>query len=143
MTTPVDVVALRKKFDQAGQGHVFRFWDDLTPAQQGDLVNQLDRLDVERVNDVYTRALQGEEEMKQLASSTHTIEPPTEQSTVSVAYGSTEEATYRALGLDAIAAGNVAAIDFLGRICKIPQTWFSIRRFNAWSAHTRAEPCVD
>ena len=59
---PIDVVALRKKFQQAGQSHVFHFWDDLSPSDQGALLEQLAELDVERVNAIYKRALEGEEE---------------------------------------------------------------------------------
>lgn len=110
----VDVVALRKKFQNAGQEHVLQFWDDLAPEQQGQLVEQLNALDVDRVNDVYKRALQGEEDMKRLASSKHTIEAPSESSLVSVASGSNEESVYRAAGLDAIAAGQVGVLLMAG-----------------------------
>lgn len=111
---PVDIVALRKKFEQADQAHVLTFWDDLTPDQQGELVEQLSGLDVERVNDVYRCALQGEEAMKQLAAGQHTIEPPPASRTVSVASGSSEETALREIGLDAIAAGRVGVLLMAG-----------------------------
>lgn len=111
---PVDVVALRKKFEKAGQSHVFHFWDDLSPADQGALVEQLQELDVDRVNAVYKRALEGEEEMKQLANSKSKIEPPTPESTTSLTSGSSEENGLREFGLDAIAAGKVGVLLLAG-----------------------------
>ena len=38
--------ALRAAFDQAGQGHIFRFWDRLTPADQAGLLEQAAQVDL-------------------------------------------------------------------------------------------------
>lgn len=113
-TAPVDVVALRSAFEAAGQGHVFAFWDTLAPEHQGQLAEQLDKLDVGRVNNVYKRALEGEEEMKNLATSEHKITPPPSSSTVSVAPDSADEESYRDIGLDAVAQGKVGVLLMAG-----------------------------
>lgn len=114
MSATVDIAALQKKFGDAGQSHVLKFWDDLSPENQAVLLHQLTRLDVNRVNAVYKRALEGEREMEQLASSEHKLEPPPPSSTVSVPSSSQEEDAYRKVGLDAIAQGKVGVLLMAG-----------------------------
>lgn len=111
---PIDVVALRKKYEAAGQSHVFKFWDDLSPEEQGEFVNQLSKLDVERVNEVYKTAIEGEKEMQELEGSQHNLEPPPSANTVTVASGSDEESRYRDIGLKAISEGKVGVLLMAG-----------------------------
>ncbi|UZJ56195.1 hypothetical protein CBS101457_005515 [Exobasidium rhododendri] len=113
-TTPIDVVALRKRYDAAGQGHVFRYWDDLSPESQGKYVLQLSNLNVERVNEVYKTAIEGEKDMQKLAGSQHKLEPPPERSTVSVQPGSSEESHYKSIGIKAISEGQVGVLLMAG-----------------------------
>ncbi|KAI9089810.1 nucleotide-diphospho-sugar transferase [Phlyctochytrium arcticum] len=47
---------IRKTFTDAGQGHVFQFWDELTEVQKTELLNNLSKIDVERVNRIYRKA---------------------------------------------------------------------------------------
>lgn len=47
---------LRKKFEAAGQGHVFRFWNQLTPAQRTCFAAQLATIDLEAVNHAFRGA---------------------------------------------------------------------------------------
>ncbi|KAF9356884.1 UDP-N-acetylglucosamine pyrophosphorylase [Mortierella sp. NVP85] len=49
-------VELKMRYDAAGQGHLFNFFDELSPEQQEQLVNQLDALNVERVNRIHQKA---------------------------------------------------------------------------------------
>ncbi|HDK35309.1 MAG TPA: UDPGP type 1 family protein, partial [Bacteroidetes bacterium] len=41
---------LREKFNQAGQGHVFRFWNELSEAERRAFIEQLKRIDLDLVN---------------------------------------------------------------------------------------------
>ena len=113
-SSQIDVVALRKKFQAAGQGHVFQFWDDLTLEDQGTYLHQLSALDVERVNEVYKTAIEGEKDMQKLAGSQHKLEPPPEKSTVTVQSGSKEEQQFRDIGLKAISQGQVGVLLMAG-----------------------------
>jgi UDP-N-acetylglucosamine/UDP-N-acetylgalactosamine diphosphorylase len=111
---PVDIVKLRKKYDAAGQSHVFRFWDDLSPQDQGKYLSQLTNLDVERVNQVYKTAIEGEREMKEAAGSQHKFEPPPDKSTVTLQSGSQKEEEYRKIGIKAISQGKVGVLLMAG-----------------------------
>lgn len=111
---PVDIVKLRKRYDEAGQSHVFRFWDDLSPQDQGKYLVQLTNLDVERVNQVYKTAIQGEKEMKESAGNEHHFDPPPEKSTVTLISGSEKEEEYRQIGIKAISQGKVGVLLMAG-----------------------------
>lgn len=36
----IDIGALRNKYQAAGQDHLFAFWDDLSPEEQGNFAKQ-------------------------------------------------------------------------------------------------------
>ena len=110
MTDRIDIGALRNRYAAAGQDHLFHFWDDLTPEDQGSLAKQLQQLDVDRVNAVYTRAIAGEKEAAELANQKSSLKPPPKESTVSDSQGS----KYRDVGLEAIAKGQVAVLLMAG-----------------------------
>lgn len=46
---------LRQRFEQAGQGHVFRFWEELTPAEKEQLLAQAASIDLELMKDLWRR----------------------------------------------------------------------------------------
>ncbi len=46
---------LRKRFEQAGQGHVFRFWDRLHSTQQQQLLAQASTIDLELMAELWRR----------------------------------------------------------------------------------------
>ncbi|KAJ3017357.1 UNVERIFIED_CONTAM: UDP-N-acetylglucosamine pyrophosphorylase [Siphonaria sp. JEL0065] len=50
------VATLRAAFEEAGQGHVFTYFDSLGSAEQTALVNQLNEVDVARVNRIFAKA---------------------------------------------------------------------------------------
>jgi len=72
MTTIADAAALRTRFEDAGEGHVFAFWDDLSVPERDMLVSDLAAIRVESLP----------EQRKLVASDTadhaeySTIEPP-------------------------------------------------------------------
>ena len=51
-------------YRKAKQEHVFKFWDRLTEAEKEQLLGQLEELDVERVNGIYTTAIKADEEAR-------------------------------------------------------------------------------
>lgn len=48
---------LKEKYEKAGQGHVFDFYDDLTPTEKGKLYQQLYPIDPEYINKITDKAL--------------------------------------------------------------------------------------
>ncbi len=44
--------SIRTQFEAAGQGHVFRFYDELSPAEQENLSAQAAQIDLEELNDL-------------------------------------------------------------------------------------------
>ncbi|PWN26814.1 nucleotide-diphospho-sugar transferase [Jaminaea rosea] len=112
----IDVGALRNKYEKAGQEHLFAFWDEISPEEQGNLAKQLSQLDVERVNAIYKRAVQGEKEAAELAKQSAKLGPPPASSTVQTSGDavSSESSKYAAVGLDAIAKGEVGVLLLAG-----------------------------
>ncbi|KAF9914184.1 UDP-N-acetylglucosamine pyrophosphorylase [Lobosporangium transversale] len=53
---PSDVRQLKERYQAAGQGHLFTFYDDLSADQQQQLIDQLEALNVERVNRIHQKA---------------------------------------------------------------------------------------
>ena len=49
--------SLKEKFDSAGQGHVFDFWDELRPEEKGIIYQQLLSIDPEHINEIAEEAL--------------------------------------------------------------------------------------
>lgn len=66
---PPSLDAVRTRYAAAGQDHVLAFYPTLEPALQQRLLAQLDQLDVERVNRVYTHAVATEARLLAEASS--------------------------------------------------------------------------
>ena len=53
---PID--SLHKRFAEAGQGHVFRFWDQISQLERENLAQQAAGIDLESISGAYA-ALQG------------------------------------------------------------------------------------
>ncbi|RIB21365.1 nucleotide-diphospho-sugar transferase [Gigaspora rosea] len=54
--TQTEIESLKARYTAAGQEHLFTFYDDLTPEEQTALFNQLNKLDIERVNQIFKKA---------------------------------------------------------------------------------------
>ncbi|EMC99304.1 hypothetical protein BAUCODRAFT_31620 [Baudoinia panamericana UAMH 10762] len=52
-----DLKELREKYEKAGQGQVFTYWDDLKPHEKGQLFQQLQPIDPEHINKIADKAL--------------------------------------------------------------------------------------
>ncbi|GFH59840.1 hypothetical protein CTEN210_16319 [Chaetoceros tenuissimus] len=96
---------LFKKYEAEKQQHVFQYWDDLTPSQQTSLLDQLESIEVEKLNQYLTAA---KNESKDLDDN---IQPFSGQ----VGKGSTwENVNLYETGMKAIQENQVAAVLLAG-----------------------------
>lgn len=108
-----ELTALKERYEANGQGHVFQFFQDLEIEGQVSLLNQLLELDVERVNQIYKKAIEGAEACV-LATET-TFEPLPETIFDSVLKASPQQLReWETIGLSQIAQGRVAVILMAG-----------------------------
>lgn len=108
-----ELQALKDHYEAQGQGHVFRFFDELEIEQQAQLLNQLVDLDVERLNQIYTKAVQGAEAA--VLNQDATIEPLPESVFESVLRAPEQQLKeWETIGLSQIAQGKVAVILMAG-----------------------------
>ncbi|EFX03770.1 udp-n-acetylglucosamine pyrophosphorylase [Grosmannia clavigera kw1407] len=108
----VDVVELRARYTEAGQGQVFTFFDELTAAEQAALVQQLSLFDPERINRLAEEALH-----PTTAASTGPaqLEPLPATATASIMDASASDmAAWQTAGLDLVAANKVAVVLMAG-----------------------------
>lgn len=132
-----DINTLRKTYEEAGQGHVFAFWDKLSPPQQDTFARQLSLIDVNRVNRIYKNAVAAEEpvtpqEGEELPNDTLSAPnlvgtdrsrspsprpaelAPLPESAVACALNHPDEAKWRETGLKAVADNQVAVLLMAG-----------------------------
>ncbi|KAJ7170177.1 nucleotide-diphospho-sugar transferase [Mycena filopes] len=103
--------SLRPRYEAAGQAHLLQFWDALSEAEQKSLADQLEALDIERVNRIYKKAVTAEAEAA--APGAHDpIQPLPKDASDSVKSG--KDAEWRAVGLEAISNGAVAVLLMAG-----------------------------
>ena len=116
-----DVAALKERFNSAGQGHVFAYYDTLPPTDQASLLAQLAAIDPARVNGFYTKAIAADEKAK--TDSTDAISPlPRDVLESFVPSGDVNADAeiskriegHREKGLEAIAEGKVAVLLMAG-----------------------------
>ncbi|KAI9258985.1 nucleotide-diphospho-sugar transferase [Phascolomyces articulosus] len=108
-----ELQTLKTRYEQAGQGHVFRFFDELAPTEQRELYDQLAALDVERVNQIYTKAIAGAEAAKENQEAS--VEQLPDKVFDSVIKADPDlRKHWETLGLSEIAKGNVAVILMAG-----------------------------
>ena len=106
---------LQKKYEAAGQSQVFQFLPQLDANQKEALVKQLSGIDIERVNRVYTRAIEAEKAFNDPQIQEEAIEPlPTESFDSTVGPSSSKVAAWRETGLDAISKGQVGVLLMAG-----------------------------
>lgn len=111
--TETELQALKTAYENAGQGHVFHFYDNLEIEQQAKLLNQLLELDVERLNEIYQKAIEGAEAA--VLNQDATFEPLPESVFDSVLKASPEQLReWETVGLTQIAEGKVAVILMAG-----------------------------
>ncbi|BGO90220.1 hypothetical protein NBRC10512_002423 [Rhodotorula toruloides] len=107
-----DVQALRSRYEKAGQGHVFTFWDKLSAEEQSTFYRQLLSLDPARINSIHASSLEAE---KAAAASTHDeITPPPADQSGSVIGNEKQAAQWNEVGLKAVREGKVAVLLMAG-----------------------------
>lgn len=108
-----ELQALKTRFEQAGQGHVFQFFNELNIEEQREYFAQLSALDVERVNQIYKKAIEGAEAAAQNQEAA--VEPLSEDVFDSVIKASPQVIKeWETIGLTQIAQGKVAVILMAG-----------------------------
>ncbi|KAF8527570.1 nucleotide-diphospho-sugar transferase [Hysterangium stoloniferum] len=103
---------IRVKFEAAGQGHLFHFWSTLDHEKQAALLAQLKHIDVDRVNRIFAKAIESEQAGASAAQDG--IEPLPADAFDSIVDAPKKEAEWRAVGLKAIAAGQVGVLLMAG-----------------------------
>ncbi|KAI8092984.1 nucleotide-diphospho-sugar transferase [Halteromyces radiatus] len=115
------VETLKTKYEQAGQGQVFQFYDELNVEEKARLMEQLLEIDVERVNSIYQKAIQAStvshhnEQVEPLTKDVFdTILTDDEQPTNSRKRKYKDIQDWETLGLSLIAKNQVAVILMAG-----------------------------
>jgi UDP-N-acetylglucosamine/UDP-N-acetylgalactosamine diphosphorylase len=103
--------SLQQRYADAGQGHLFSFWSKLPSAQQEVLKTQLESLNVERVNRIFTQAVAAEAEA--LKQTVDDIKPLPNSASESVT-NEEKAKEWARTGLDAIARGEVGVLLMAG-----------------------------
>ncbi|KNE72376.1 hypothetical protein AMAG_16859 [Allomyces macrogynus ATCC 38327] len=107
----VDIADLRAKFEAAGQGHVFAFFDALTPEEQSALITQLLAIDPERVNRIHASAMAA----LHIDASATTIEPLPADVYLDAEHADPAQLNeFREIGMKAIQAGKVGVLLMAG-----------------------------
>ncbi|CCM04463.1 uncharacterized protein FIBRA_06643 [Fibroporia radiculosa] len=104
---------IRQRYESAGQGHLLQFWPKLSEAERSALLAQLTALDIERVNRVYRKAISSEKEAAENVGR-DVIEPLPEDAADTVIGLPDKEQEWRAVGLRAIAHGQVGVLLMAG-----------------------------
>jgi len=105
---------LQARYEAAGQGHLFTFYSTLSDAEKKGLIAQLEALDVERVNRIYTTAVKAEAEWALPATEANAIEPLPKDASGSVLGDPAEVKQWEKTGLDAIARNEVGVLLMAG-----------------------------
>ncbi|KAF9539616.1 UDP-N-acetylglucosamine pyrophosphorylase [Mortierella hygrophila] len=108
-----DVRQLIERYQAAGQGHLFNFYDDLNDDEKAKLVSQLEALNVERVNRIHQKATTCPSPM--LNNQSATLAPLPEECFDSVLEASKDKTQeWRTIGLNQISQNKVAVILLAG-----------------------------
>lgn len=107
--------SLKQRYEAAGQGHLFQFWDKLSSTEQSALLQQLGSLDIERVNRAYTKSIEAEKAATSGSNDADEISPLPADAFETIVGGAPEKAAeWRSIGLKAIAHGQVGVLLMAG-----------------------------
>ncbi|KAL1845348.1 hypothetical protein VTK73DRAFT_633 [Phialemonium thermophilum] len=113
--TPEEVASLRSKYAQAGQDHVFTFYDSLPAAEKAFLFQQLSSFDPEYINGIAHKSLHPATAAADAAAPSSSLEPLPESATASIMDSRPEDlARWYSSGLDLIARNKVAVVLMAG-----------------------------
>lgn len=105
---------LKKRYEAAGQDHLFKFWANLSQAERDALTAQLQSLDIERVNRIYKKAIAAEAALSDPSAQAESIEPIPKDATDTVVGNPEKQQEWRRIGLDAISRGQVGVLLMAG-----------------------------
>ncbi|KAI8066600.1 nucleotide-diphospho-sugar transferase [Gongronella butleri] len=109
--TEAEFQTLKARYQDAGQDHLFTYFEQLDRAEQQQLYSQLTSFDVASINAIYAKAVGGNQQQQQECN----VEPLSEQvyaSTLKTPAGTLLE--WETLGMSLIAQGKVAVILMAG-----------------------------
>jgi len=114
MTLSYEVI--KSRFDEAGQGHVFKYYDALSSTEQQRYLAQLDRIDVQRLNAITATALaaQAKEIANQKAGTSAVLESLPSSCLATAIDNPSQAQGWWKEGIDAISRGEVAVILMAG-----------------------------
>ncbi|EEH48228.1 UDP-N-acetylglucosamine diphosphorylase [Paracoccidioides brasiliensis Pb18] len=108
-----EINTLKRKYEEAGQGHVFTFFEELKSTEKARLFDQLSNFDPNRINELANTAL-NPPAATQGAQKT-TVEPLPESSTASMIDSDSDSLQkFYNTGLELIAANKVAVVLMAG-----------------------------
>ncbi|KAH6634215.1 nucleotide-diphospho-sugar transferase [Chaetomium sp. MPI-SDFR-AT-0129] len=111
--TPQELSELKHKYELAGQGQVFTFYDSLNPAEQGALYQQLLGFDPTNINTITAKALAPAKTEQD--GGAPKLEPLPESASASILDSKPEDINrWYAEGLDLIAQNKVAVVLMAG-----------------------------
>lgn len=89
--TSSDISQLRAKFEAAGQGHVFHFWDQLNETDRQMLLSQLQLIDIDHITAIVNEQILVEKKQREPSPSEATIKGLPDKATQSVLDANEEE----------------------------------------------------
>ncbi|KAL7620386.1 UDP-N-acetylglucosamine pyrophosphorylase [Parahypoxylon ruwenzoriense] len=108
--TPAEIQSLKAKYDEAGQGHVFTYFDSLAQPEQKAFFEQLQKIDPARVNKLRELALNPPKEDNETV-----LEPLPDSAQASILDSKPEDIQrWYDLGLELIGKGEVAVVLLAG-----------------------------
>ena len=108
-----DLKEIREKYEKAGQGQVFAFYDELDTAGKASLYDQLAEIDPKYINDITEKALNPPKSSEQEGEAK--LEPLPESSTASILDSKPEDIeSWYSSGLKLISQGKVAVVLMAG-----------------------------
>jgi UDP-N-acetylglucosamine/UDP-N-acetylgalactosamine diphosphorylase len=107
----MDISSLRSQLDAHGQGHLLQFASSLSPAELTSLVDEIKKLDLARLNSTFAAALAHDASMANQGEAEYA---PVSDSAVLSSCSAEEISAWRALGLEEVKKGRVAAVLLAG-----------------------------
>lgn len=105
----LDYTAIKTKFEEANQGHVFNFYEALSSTQQQELLSQLNQIDPNFVNSIYKKAIELSNPQTR-----DSIEPFPTQAFDSIISSPEKVPEWEKVGIDLIASNKVAVLLLAG-----------------------------
>lgn len=104
-------MAIQQAYTDASQDQVFHWWSELSDAQKSHLQSQAESINVNRVNEIYKKAISAESDT---AGHAEPIEPLPTDASESVVKDASKVAEWNTIGLDAISKGRVGVLLMAG-----------------------------